>query len=41
MTDFEPAYLTRPGAEAMLPVTPDVIEEVPASGAHPDCPTSS
>ena len=28
MTDFEPAYLTRPGAEAMLPVTPDVVEEV-------------
>ena len=28
MTDFEPAYLTRPGAEAMLPATPDVVEEV-------------
>ena len=28
MTDFEPAYLTRPGAEAMVPATPDVVEEV-------------
>ena len=28
MTDFEPAYLTRPGAEAMLPAVPDLVEEV-------------
>ncbi|MEJ6537357.1 MAG: alkyl sulfatase dimerization domain-containing protein [Mycobacterium sp.] len=27
MTDFEPAYLTRPGAEAMQPATPDGNEE--------------
>ena len=28
MTDFEPAYLTRPGAEAMLPAVPDEFAEV-------------
>ena len=28
MTDFEPAYLTRPGADAMLPAVPDQVEEV-------------
>ena len=28
MTEFEPVYLTRPGAEAMLPATSDVVEEV-------------
>ena len=28
MTDFEPVYLTRPGADAMVPAVPDVIEEV-------------
>ena len=28
MTDFEPAYLTRPGADAMLPAVPDQVDEV-------------
>ena len=28
MTEFEPVYLTRPGAEAMVPAVPDVIDEV-------------
>ena len=28
MTEFEPVYLSRPGAEAMVPAVPDVIEEV-------------
>jgi glyoxylase-like metal-dependent hydrolase (beta-lactamase superfamily II) len=28
MPDFEPAYLTRPGAGAMLPAVPDEVEEV-------------
>ena len=28
MPEFEPVYLTRPGAEAMVPAVPDVIDEV-------------
>jgi alkyl sulfatase BDS1-like metallo-beta-lactamase superfamily hydrolase len=28
MTDFEPCYLTRPGADAMLPAVPDQVDEV-------------